>query len=123
MNLQTEEGLAALCLAIIAGQGELSAAERKLARTAQVLAPKVRDVEAIRKAISQGGDPLGEAFLSIRLAPERRAAGAVYTPAPIVRSMMSWLASQGTPTRVVDPGAGSGRFIRGSVGGNIGPGL
>ncbi|CCJ50230.1 Eco57I restriction-modification methylase domain-containing protein [Bordetella parapertussis] len=111
MNVQTEQELVALCLALIGGHGGLSAAERKLVKTAPASALKLRDIEAIRKAISRGTDPLGEAFSSIRSAAERRAAGAVYTPAPIVRSMMTWLASQGTPARIVDPGAGSGRFI------------
>ncbi|MFD1838933.1 Eco57I restriction-modification methylase domain-containing protein [Paracidovorax cattleyae] len=111
MKLQTEQELVALCLALIGGQGCLSAAERKLAKTAPVLGLKSKDVENIRKAIAQGADPLGEAFSSIRSATQRRAAGAVYTPAPIVRSMMTWLSSQGVPARIVDPGAGSGRFI------------
>lgn len=111
MDIQTERELVALCLALIEGQGGLSAAERKLAEAAAPSALKSRDLDTIRKAISRGGDPLGEAFSLIRSAADRRAAGAVYTPAPIVRSMMNWLASQGAPARIVDPGAGSGRFI------------
>jgi methylase of polypeptide subunit release factors len=111
MNVQTEQELAALCLTLIGRQRGLTAAERKLAKAAQASALKPRDVEAIRKAISRGSDPLGDAFSAIRSAVDRRAAGAVYTPAPIVRSMMTWLASQGSPARIVDPGAGSGRFI------------
>ncbi|KZE31451.1 Eco57I restriction-modification methylase domain-containing protein [Crenobacter luteus] len=111
MKVQTELELVALCLALIGGQGSLSAAERKLVKAAPALALKSRDIETTRKAIRRGADPLGEAFSSIRSAADRRAAGAVYTPAPIVRSMMTWLASQGTPARIVDPGAGSGRFI------------
>lgn len=72
------------------------------------------------QASGHRGDPQGDlarhrparrSLSSIRSAAERRAVGAVYTPAPIVRSMMTWLASQGTPARIVDPGAGSGRFI------------
>ena len=47
----------------------------------------------------------------MRTAQARRAIGAVYTPQPIVNSMMTWLASQVSPIRIVDPGAGSGRFI------------
>ncbi len=97
MNMRTEQELVALCLALIKGHGGLSAAERKLAKSAPASALKSRDIEATRKAIARGTDPLGEAFSSIRSATERRAAGAVYTPAPIVRSMMTWLASQGMP--------------------------
>jgi hypothetical protein len=111
MNVQTEQELVALCLALIGGQGDLSAAERKLTKAAPASALKPRDINAIRKAISRGSDPLGEAFSLIRSADDRRSAGAVYTPALIVRSMMAWLERQGTPTRIVDPGAGSGRFI------------
>ncbi len=111
MNVQTEQELVALCLALIGEQGALSAAERKLAKTVPPSAHKPRDIEVIRKAILLGADPLGDAFSAIRSAALRRAVGAVYTPEPIVRSMMTWLASQGTPARIVDPGAGSGRFI------------
>ena len=111
MNMQTEQQLVALCLALIEEQGGLSAAESKLAKNVPASTHKPRDIEAIRKAISYGADPLGDAFSSIRSAAKRRAAGAVYTPAPIVRSMMTWMAAQGTPARIIDPGAGSGRFI------------
>lgn len=36
--------------------------------------------------------------------------GATYTPKEIVASMVAWAAREGTPARVVDPGAGSARF-------------
>lgn len=111
MNLQTERELVSLCLAIIGDQGGLSSAERKLAKSPPMSGFRAGDVVSICRAISHGADPLGEAFSSIRAASERRATGAVYTPAPIVRSMMSWLATQGLPARIVDPGAGSGRFL------------
>lgn len=61
-------------------------------------------------AIRCGHDPLGDAFMRLRSASERRALGAVYTPQPIVDAMVSWVAAQ-EPLRVVDPGAGSGRFV------------
>jgi hypothetical protein len=89
----TEKELAAACLALIDGAG-LSSIQKR-----------------IRREIQKGGDPLGEAFSSLRSAAERRTTGAIYTPTPIVHSMMSWLAAQGQPARIVDPGAGSGRFI------------
>jgi hypothetical protein len=90
----TEKQLAAACLALIDRGAGLSSMQRTLL-----------------KEIQRGGDPLGEAFSSLRSATVQRAAGAIYTPAPIVHSMMSWLAAQGQPARIVDPGAGSGRFI------------
>ena len=65
----------------------------------------------IVRAIADGGDPLGDAFCRMRSAATRRRQGAVYTPQPIVESMIKWAASEGTPSRVVDPGAGSGRFL------------
>lgn len=108
--MQTARELIALCLALIGGRDRLSAPERKLANTAPTDPIKLREIQTVRTAILQGADPLGEAFSLIRSAQDRRASGAVYTPAPIVRSMMAWLAGQGTPARIVDPGAGSGRF-------------
>lgn len=111
MKMQTEQELVALCHALIGEHSGLSAAERKLVKTASESAPTTQNTATIRNEILSGADPLGEAFSSIRSALERRATGAVYTPAPIVRSMMDWLANQGTPARIVDPGAGSGRFI------------
>lgn len=111
MPIQTEQELIAICLAIIGKQSLLSAPERKLAKAA-LLRPVIRrEVNDVRKAILCGSDPLGEIFSSIRSSQDRRTTGAIYTPLPIVRSMMTWLASQGTPARIVDPGAGSGRFI------------
>lgn len=109
--MQTEQQLVALCQALIGRRAVLSAAERKLAKSAQEITIKSREVDLVRKAILRGSDPLGETFASIRPAHVRRTDGAVYTPQPIVRSMMAWLASQGEPARIVDPGAGSGRFI------------
>ncbi len=109
--MQTEQELIALCLALIGGQAGLSAPERKLVKSALATPISQREVSAARKSILRGADPLGEVFSKIRSAQDRRALGAVYTPHPIVRSMMTWLASQGEPARIVDPGAGSGRFI------------
>lgn len=103
-----------MCLALLQnGQADLSKAERKLAKTAdaaELSVPKV-ELNAVRKAILRGADPLGEAFSAIRSPLARRATGAVYTPQPIVQSMMTWLSRHGDPARIVDPGAGSGRFI------------
>ncbi len=82
MNVQTEQGLVALCLALIGGGCSLSVAERKLVKTTPPATLRSQDIEASRKAISGGADPLGDAFSSIRSAAKRRASGAVYTPAP-----------------------------------------
>lgn len=111
MKIKTEGDLASVCLALVAGKSKLSAMEKKLAVNASKPVCTPSEIEAIRKSILRGADPLGEAFSSIRSAAQRRSSGAVYTPAPIVGSMMKWLTRQGAPARVVDPGAGSGRFI------------
>lgn len=111
MKVRTEKDLVALCAALIEEHRGLSLAEKRLVRDSADLEIKDQDIQVLRKEISRGGDPLGDAFSSIRPANERRAAGAVYTPPAIVRSMMAWLSKQGTPTRIIDPGAGSGRFI------------
>ena len=110
-RIQSEDDLVVLCLALLDQKGGLSALEERLAARASGSSVEPCQVEATRKAILRGADPLGEAFSSIRSAQARRSTGAVYTPNVIVGSMMNWLAGQGTPARIVDPGAGSGRFI------------
>lgn len=109
--MQTESTLIAMSCALIGDLGSLSASERKLVKTSKRVTVDQSELTAVRKAILAGCDPLGDAFLRLRSPLERRPAGAVYTPHPIVESMMSWLSSQGTPDRIVDPGAGSGRFV------------
>ncbi|MEV7911351.1 Eco57I restriction-modification methylase domain-containing protein [Streptomyces griseus] len=69
------------------------------------------DASGIADLIRAGSDPLGDAFCSIRDAESRRPLGQTYTPAPIVSSMIKWAGQRGTPTRVVDPGVGSGRYL------------
>lgn len=108
---RTELELAAACLALIGGEEALSPAERDLVKNVPASALKRLDIEPIRNAISRGDDPLGDAFSSLRSAALRRTSGAVYTPATIIRSMVAWLSSQARPDRIVDPGAGSGRFV------------
>ncbi|HVZ01460.1 MAG TPA: hypothetical protein VHA35_18270 [Dongiaceae bacterium] len=69
---------------------------------------------ALRAEIRNGGDPLGAAFARIRGARARRALGATYTPPAIVAAMLDWTARQAAGAvfrRIVDPGAGSGRFL------------
>ena len=87
-----------------------SAAEAALARELRPPVPTPELLDELRERIAAGEDPLGEAFCRLRPPEQRRGAGATYTPAPIVASMVEWAASEGAPARVVDPGAGSGRF-------------
>ena len=117
-QVRSEDELAAVCVALGADSGaRLSAAERALLAQA---APRAgtraaREITALahaaRAAIAAGRDPLGEAFTRLRPAARRRSHGATYTPQAVVDAMVSWAATRGdAPVRVVDPGAGSGRF-------------
>ena len=88
-----------------------SAAETAVAEEMAATPAAPRSVlSALRAAVADGGDPLGDAFCRLRDPERRRPDGAIYTPAPIVASMIEWAASEAPPARVVDPGAGSGRF-------------
>jgi adenine-specific DNA-methyltransferase len=72
-------------------------------------------LRAIRQEIERGADPLGDAFCRLRSPGVRRTSGAVYSPSAIVEAMSQWAVSHAAKrgvTRVVDPGAGSGRFLR-----------
>ena len=107
--IETERELAALAAAL-AGAARLPAAERALVPRG-VTFPRSRLAE-LRALIRAGGDPLGDFFGSIRSAETRRSHGATYTPMTIVKAMTAWAAEQVVPpARVVDPGAGSGRFL------------
>jgi len=109
-EILTEADLAATCIAIIGSTRGLSRAELRLGR-GEAWKNLLGLASELRHLIAGGADPLGEAFVAIRSADARRELGAVYTPFAIVNGMMSWLARQGSPARIVDPGAGSGRFI------------
>jgi len=109
--MQSEADLIAASVALLGGPGHLSPSERRIIKAASASNVGADRADGLSKAILSGADPLGEAFSLIRSADRRRTDGAVYTPATIVRSMTTWLSAQGTPVRIVDPGAGSGRFI------------
>ncbi|MDE0136606.1 MAG: hypothetical protein OXM54_17430 [Acidimicrobiaceae bacterium] len=94
---------------------DLSQAEMSLIRACSETLPQ-GTLGVLTDAIQAGGDPLGTAFLALRSAERRRRQGATYTPATLVKPMSDWLVSYGQPHRVVEPGAGSGRFL-----GTVGP--
>ena len=109
-EIHDERGLAALAAAFIADTAALTAPERALAARANDLDTGL--AAEIRAQILAGHDPLGATFCSLRGAAQRRDRGATYTPAPIVDAMVAWADGEGvSPARVVDPGAGSGRFL------------
>ncbi len=110
MLLSSESGIAALALALGADTvGRLTDAEAALVRSLPDV--QASEVNALRSKIRGGGDPLGEAFCDVRSADVRRGRGAVYTPYKIVEAMLGWAATIAAPDRIVDPGAGSGRFL------------
>lgn len=109
ISVRSEEQLAGLAYALGAGDiPHLSATEKAL-ETAYAVEPTL--LSLVRHGIMQGSDPLGDAFCALRNPEERRSRGATYTPAAIVKAMVAWSREQGEPERVVDVGAGSGRFL------------
>lgn len=107
IEIQTESDLALVAHALI-GRRRLAPYERKLIEVTK--APDSRAVDAARRLILAGDDPLGECLLALRSPELRRNVGAIYTPSAIVAAMVRWASSKGTPARIVDPGCGSGRF-------------
>ena len=108
--LATEADLIAAAASLAGHRKDWSAAERLLVRGLPEAPGST--LAALREEIAEGGDPLGEAFCRIRSPMSRRAHGATYTPMDIVDAMVSWSAGERVrPARIVDPGAGSGRFL------------
>jgi len=106
----SEAELAAVAAAL--GAREVTGFSRAEAALLEGAGPAPRDaVTAARDAIAAGQDPLGDAFCRLRSAAVRRRAGATYTPATLVGSMVDWCSARVTPARVVDPGCGSARFL------------
>lgn len=90
--------------------GRLSPEERALVDSASTL--QVSNADDLRRVacdIRDGADPLGDRLCAMRSPEARRQTGAIYTPPAIVQAMVSW-ALEYEPSRVVDPGCGSGRF-------------
>lgn len=105
-----ERDISSIALALGArGVAGWSEAEERVARRAPL--PNGVHVKLTRRYIEAGRDPLGAAFCRIRDAERRRTTGATFTPSPIADAMLDWAVQHGDPTRVVDPGSGSGRFL------------
>lgn len=62
-------------------------------------------------AIQAGTDPLGAAYCTVKSPKERRDTGQTFTPIEAVTGMFTWAEAQGDVARIVDPGAGSGRYV------------
>lgn len=109
-EISSEPELVGLALALGARSiGEWSPKEIEVAKSAVQVPSGV--VGPVRIEIEAGDDPLGDIFCALRTPVERREDGATYTPKPIVRAMMRWARQNVKPGRVVDAGAGSGRFL------------
>lgn len=109
-QLTSETLLASAALALGAAKvAGFTTAEAALADKAAPISPKL--VRRLRGEISDGSDPLGDAFAALRGPEVRRESGATYTPRGIVDAMLSWAAEGAAPDRVVDPGTGSARFL------------
>lgn len=65
----------------------------------------------LKRDIASGGDPLGEWYSSLLPPMAQKRLGSVYTPSHIIDYMLDRLPSNLAPTRVVDVGAGTGRFL------------
>jgi hypothetical protein len=114
-GITSEDSLIAAAVALGARRvPELSSAETALIRR---LADFPHDTEgALKSSIKRRLDPLGDAFAILRTAKDRREYGATYTPPVIVQAMINWAgefqkATGDRPARIVDPGAGSARFL------------
>jgi hypothetical protein len=107
--------LVALAAGLTGDFALLSAAERDLVARVHPAAADAADPAAIAAARAQiraGHDVLGAEFCRVRSARQRRQHGATYTPAPIVEAMVAWAHGEiPAPARIIDPGAGSGRFL------------
>ncbi|PVB01690.1 Eco57I restriction-modification methylase domain-containing protein [Mycobacteroides abscessus] len=111
-TVTTLRALARLCADLGAeDSGGLSTDEVRLV-TEEGAAPLSDDaLRRLRQTITRGGDPLGDAYCRMVTPANRRPLGQTYTPPTIISAMLSWAAEQGSPTRIVDPGAGSGRYL------------
>lgn len=110
-RIVTDESTLAALAAVIGdiASNRISKSEAKLLRHAPTLPSEL--IAATKAEIIRGRDPLGQIFCKLRSTESRRDDGAVYTPHRIVDAMLSWAEREGEPTRIIDPGAGSGRFL------------
>ena len=111
----TERDLGALAAAVVRRCSCLPTAEGAV-KGYPKLDPKAPIVGDTIKGIRAGEDPLGEVFSRVRSPERRRRDGATYTPPQVVASMVDWAQGVGPPARIVDPGAGSGRFLMAAAG-------
>lgn len=109
--IESEKQLVSLAAALGAAEvPDLSREEEALLTDAGTVSETLRGT-TVRAIVRDLADPLGDAFCALRTPEERRPSGATYTPAVIIRAMIAWASKQPQPTRIVDVGTGSGRFL------------
>jgi len=90
--------------------GALTPAEKAVTRHLEPCTDS-RRIAAVVAAIQRGEDPLGNTYCVIKDPEARRSAGQTFTPTGVVVTMFDWASSmRGNISRVVDPGAGTGRY-------------
>lgn len=67
-------------------------------------------LQSIIPELLRDGDPLGNLFLESVSPRDRRAQGATFTPRWLVDLQLEQIAAASAPARVVDAGAGTGRY-------------
>ncbi len=103
--------LLAVALALIGDPARLSPAEQATATGARPEARIAGLAAAVAERMYDGADPLGEALMRLRTAAERRGQGQTLTPPGVIGAMLGWARMlDPVPERIVDPGAGTGRF-------------
>lgn len=89
---------------------KLSSSEREALQGVRPCKDKAL-VAAVKAALVAGQDPLGDAYCIINSPESRRDRGQTFTPDFVVEGMLAWVRRQRkTIHRLVDPGAGSGRY-------------
>jgi hypothetical protein len=83
----------------------ISEAMSKLGRGAAIAS-----IQDFFPQVLRGGDPLGEFFVESVSPGDRRAHGATFTPSWLIDLQLDQIARKGAPDRVVDAGAGTGRY-------------
>ncbi|MBM3564698.1 MAG: methyltransferase [Alphaproteobacteria bacterium] len=96
----------------IANRADLRRVANHLANLTQNARVKDPFIAGVREVIADGHDPLGDTYARVVSPSVRRNYGATFTPIAVVQSMLHWAKSQRIRiARIVDPGAGSGRFV------------
>ena len=108
--VQSEQDL--ITLGVLLGARDVagwSAEEERLVKRKGML--PLPFVKKVKSFILEGLDPLGTLLCQLRGQEQRRSTGTTLTPQVIVESMVQWAANQSSPSRVIDPGTGTARYL------------